>query len=341
MQGLGRAFALRERLRPALEQESPLKAMHLALARLHALRPEPSVRQRRGLLSMLAAFFRSLFRQGKSSPQVEAEPAPSGLETRPDPGTSAEGGVSTVLPEPQAETVADDEERPRAASVRPQGEEPDLPATAAECEKRGEECRQRGDGEAAERFLARALQLREKMPGPEHADVARVCNSLGELYKRMGELDKAAAMHERSLAIREGLWGGEHQEVAQSCTNLGSVYRQMGRFTEAEGLYRRALELDELLLGPEDPETATDFNNLAVLHFSMERYAEALRNIRRSIAIRELALGDAHPHLAQAFENCAVILRKLGRNREADEMKARGSEVRARFEKLLAEQQNG
>ncbi len=337
---------------PDADKDTSLKQMYKSLGQAHALKDECKEGGGHvGLLAALIAFILGILGLDKNSGDSHTKESAAADATATEPraeavsppteSRNADFSISVTKAAEGSDNGKDAApeavKRERPPSVRAPGEEPDLPGTAAECEKRAEECRLQGDGEAAERFLARALQLLEKLHGPVHRDVARACNSLGELYKQMGMLDRAEIMHERGLSIRETIWEGEHKEVAQSCTNLGSVFRQLGRLREAEALYLRALAIDEALLGSDDADTATDCNNLAVLYFGMERYAEALRSIRRAISIREKALGDAHPYLAQAFENCGAILRKLGRYREADEMMSKGGEVRSRHQSRMTE----
>lgn len=241
-------------------------------------------------------------------------------------------------PVPEEETTGPMVERTRAPSVRPADSEPDLPATATECEKRAAVYREEGRLREAEPFLARALQLQEKLHGQDHLESARAANALGELYRQLGELEQAEPLLERALDIRVSIWGDEHPEVAQSCTNLGSLRLAQGRMAEAEALYVRSLRMDESLFGLEHPNTATDCNNLAVLYFRMERFAEALRNIKRAMAIREVTLGEGHPLHAQACENCAAILRKLGRSREAEEIMSRARGAWRHFDAASEEQ---
>lgn len=262
------------------------------------------------VMHMIGRFFYQGRRRQQPSPRALPEASPASL-----PRKSAFS--LNKVEEPEAETVV---QRPRAPSVRPADSEPDLPATAAECEKRANAYIAKNRLREAEPFLARALQLLEKLHGPEHLESARAANALGELYRQLGELEQAEPLLERALNIRVSIWGDEHPEVAQSCTNLGSLRLAEGRTAEAEALYVRALRMDEALFGHEHPNTATDCNNLAVLYFRMERFAEALRNIKRAMTIREQILGEGHPLHRQACENCVAILRKLGRNREADEI---------------------
>jgi len=308
--------------------EPDLSPMREALGRAWGRRmilpavPEP---RREGLLGRLSGMLgRFFFRSRRPAP-----PEPPALPEAPRMRRPLEPArVVTVEPPASGEPAP----RPRAPSVRPADSEPDLPATAAECEKRAVIYRAQGRLREAEPFMARALQLQEKLHGPEHLESARAANALGELYRQMQELEQASPLLERALDIRVSVWGDEHPEVAQSCTNLGSLRLGEGRMAEAEALYVRSLRMDEALFGHEHPNTATDCNNLAVLYFRMERFAEALRNIKRAMIIREQTLGEGHPLHLQTCENCVAILRKLGRNREADEIQLRVRTLRTAAE---------
>lgn len=291
-----------------------------------AVLPEQDTARGGGVLGKLVSMLGRFFFRGRRAQ------APVAGGTKP-----AKSLVLVALAEKEKEEVEEPVvQRVRPASVRPPQSEPDLPATFAECLKRGDAYREAGRLREAEPFYARALQLQEKLDGEENLETARIANLLGELYRQLNELELSEPLLERALAIRVASWGDEHAEVAQSCTNLGSLRRAQGRRAEAEALYVRALRMDEALFGPDHPNTATDCNNLAVLYFVMERYAEALRNIKRAMAIREAALGKEHPQFVQACENCAAILRKLGRSREAEEIMQR-----VRYPRIQPDPQTG
>ena len=65
-----------------------------------------------------------------------------------------------------------------------------------------------GHYQKSEKFLQRALELREKTLNPEHPDVATSLNNLAAVYTRpKGSTGRRSRLYQRALAIREKAWG--------------------------------------------------------------------------------------------------------------------------------------
>lgn len=187
-----------------------------------------------------------------------------------------------------------------------------------------------GNYQESEKFLKRALELREKSLSPEHPDVAQSLNNLAGLYMEQGKYGEAETLFQRALAIREKVLGPENPDVAQSLNNLASLYHDQGKYGEAEPLYKRALAIDEKALGPEHPDVAGRLNNLASLYREQGRYNEAEPLCKRALAIFEKALGPEHPNVATCLKNYAALLKKMGRGAEAAPLEARAQAIRAK-----------
>ena len=86
-----------------------------------------------------------------------------------------------------------------------------------------------GEYARCERFLERALAIREKALGRAHPDLATSLNHLAELYSIQGQYAKAEPLYKRSLAICEKALGPEHPTVARSLENYALVLRTVGR----------------------------------------------------------------------------------------------------------------
>ena len=144
--------------------------------------------------------------------------------------------------------------------------------------------RAQGRYSEAERFLKRALVIREKSLGPNHADVGQTLNNLALVYRDQGKYGEAEGLFKRALAIREKALGANHPDVGQTLTNLANVYRDQGKYGEAEGPLKRALSITENAQGANHPDVAWGLNNMAILYEARGESGSALAYSRRATA---------------------------------------------------------
>jgi tetratricopeptide (TPR) repeat protein len=71
-------------------------------------------------------------------------------------------------------------------------------------------------------------------------------------------------------------------------------------------------------------------NNLALLYKAQGMYVEAEPLYKRSLAIMEKAFGPDHPNVATVCENMAECYKKVGKEKEAEELEARAREIRSK-----------
>ena len=86
------------------------------------------------------------------------------------------------------------------------------------------------------RFIARALAIREAALGPDHPDTATSLNNLAALHRARGEYDAAEPLFARALAIREAALGPDHPDTATSLNDLALLHRDRGEHDAAEPL---------------------------------------------------------------------------------------------------------
>ena len=127
----------------------------------------------------------------------------------------------------------------------------------------------RGNYDAAEPHLTRALAIREKIADRDHPDLARSQNNVGALYIAQGKLAKAEPLLKRALAIRNKAFGREHPDVAASLENLAMLYSALGKHAQAESLFTSAIEIWKNL--GDSRNLATSERNLANLRSKMMR----------------------------------------------------------------------
>jgi serine/threonine protein kinase/tetratricopeptide (TPR) repeat protein len=168
----------------------------------------------------------------------------------------------------------------------------------------------------AERFLQRALSIREKTL--ENAETARTICAMARLNHGRGNRDKAERLYRQSLAIREKVLGRDHPDVAESLSGLAGVL-SLKRIDEAERLARRSLSIREKALGENHPDVAESLSRLVELTMEIGKPSEIESHLRRAILIRETSLGQAHPDLAESLINLGVFFDKRSQCREAEE----------------------
>ncbi len=114
---------------------------------------------------------------------------------------------------------------------------------------------------------------------------------------------------------------------------------------EAESTLHRAITLHGKLHGLDDPGLSDLWYNLYDLYMHLERWAEAERALVRSIRLIEAAPDDLSSvpcfvedraqdkgfHVSSLCLVHADVLERLGRNREADQVRRRGEEGLQQF----------
>src|SRR5262249_29416813 len=104
---------------------------------------------------------------------------------------------------------------------------------------------QRGDGEAAQHHLERALALKQRLFGPHHPDVAVSLVNLGFALFAQAKYEAALGTFQRAHAIRERLFGETHPDVVSDLDDIAMVLLELGRNDEALAQGRRALAISE------------------------------------------------------------------------------------------------
>jgi serine/threonine protein kinase/tetratricopeptide (TPR) repeat protein len=168
----------------------------------------------------------------------------------------------------------------------------------------------------AERFLQRALSIREKTL--ENAETARTICAMARLNQGRGNRDKAERLYRQSLAIREKVLGRDHPDVAESLSGLAGVL-SLKRIDEAERLARRSLSVREKALGESHLDVAESLLRLVEVTLEIGKPSEIESHLRRAVSIRETSLGQSHPDLAESLISLGVFFDKRSQCREAEE----------------------
>jgi serine/threonine protein kinase/tetratricopeptide (TPR) repeat protein len=192
---------------------------------------------------------------------------------------------------------------------------PQDPRLAASLHNAGELYTRLEKYDEAERFLQRALSIREKTL--ENAETARTICALARLNHGRGIKDKAERLYRQSLSIREKVLGRDHPDVAESLSGLAGVL-SLKRIDEAERLARRSLSIREKALGENHPDVAESLSRLVEVTLETGKPGEVESNLRRAITIRENSLAQGHPDLAESLISLGVFLDKRSQCQEAE-----------------------
>ena len=159
------------------------------------------------------------------------------------------------------------------------------PQHADGCNLLGIVLQHKGASEEAERWIRRALALRED---------ARFFFALANLLHQSGRLEEAEASFRRTLELAPG--------QVDAWNNLGNLLGQTQRLTEAEAAYERAIAIR--------PDFAHAHNNLGNLFKATNRIAQAERAY--------LHVLELQPQHAEAWNNLGAVLKATGRAAEAE-----------------------
>ena len=96
-------------------------------------------------------------------------------------------------------------------------------------------------------------------------------------------------------------------------------------FQETGHLLEQVLTIQEKLLGPEHPDLAQTLNNLGVLRHTQGRQAEAEAFYLWALEICEAHRDPLNQDAVNLMQNYAAFLHEVGRNLEADAVKARAA----------------
>jgi len=184
----------------------------------------------------------------------------------------------------------------------------------------------------AERTYRRAIVMRETKLGLDDPEVALVLNNLAVTYKRQERIPEALDCLRRSLSIREAKLGPEHPNVGLVLINLANCLRLEKKYSEAEPVLTRAMAILE---NPPHQSYATAIDSLAGLRAAQGRYEEADQLYAQCLKLHESRPSSNLMELAETCERYAGVLYKLQKEKQADVLMAKVTELRGAREKLL------
>ncbi|MAQ18369.1 MAG: hypothetical protein CMN30_26670 [Sandaracinus sp.] len=156
----------------------------------------------------------------------------------------------------------------------------------------------RGNYEASERFMHRALELRKELaereadfdgtlsPGSKRS-IALSLNNLGLVYQDSGRFSEAKAAFEEALLLRQEI--GDRPGIAQTLNNLGTIHQDDGTDSRAIELFDEALDVARSV--GDRMRQSVILTNLGESHHRLGNAEEAIANLERAEEISR-TLGD-------------------------------------------------
>ena len=180
----------------------------------------------------------------------------------------------------------------------------------------------------AERFLRRALELKERFLGPLHRVCIRLLGSLAEVLRLAQKRGESLRLHRlvllrRRQAIQAGTQllrvdlpcgrYGQAELVALSYLLQAARSAKGKRYKELRHQCLAALYVREQALGPHHADLACVMDDLAELYNNHRRTEAALELYQRTLTLRRAWLGRFHPDVCLSLSAQVEIYR--GQNR--------------------------
>jgi len=137
--------------------------------------------------------------------------------------------------------------------------------------------------------------------GPKTGLYARAMANLAASHQLIGNSDRAIEVHQDALALKRDVFGPRHIEVAYSLNNLGNLYREMGQFPEAEANLMEALDIFQESLGPQHGNVGVVMIGIGNLLRDAERFDEARSYYADSLPILRQVFGDDSVRVIQSL----------------------------------------
>lgn len=191
---------------------------------------------------------------------------------------------------------------------------------------------QRERDEEAKTLILKSLAIMEAEFGSTSARLIGVLNNLGSICIAQNYEEEAVTHLTRAVDIVRQSFGSNPSEYARALNNLGVMFDRLRKHDEAQPILEESLAIREVTFGKEHPETATGCKNLGVNYFFQNRHAEAEDLYQKALAIREKEYGFDSPFVDMVLTDYINLLSSLDRPNEAEEMRQRSEEIRAKWD---------
>ena len=168
------------------------------------------------------------------------------------------------------------------------------------------------DYTSANKWLQKALTLRQTTPSPDSLLYASTISQLGILYKWQGSYAASRVAHQQALRIRERALGHHHPLVASSLFHIAVTHYFEADYPTSLRLYLAALQLQASTLGTHHADYAQTLNNLGSQYAAVGDFAKAQTYYEQAQQIRAQVLGYSHPDYLVGQNNLATAYMNQG-----------------------------
>ena len=168
----------------------------------------------------------------------------------------------------------------------------------------------------AEKFLARAIAIREKASGAQSAELTPDLSQLARVNAAKHNLPVAVGLYERVLKIQESKFSVNSPELLPTLDALATLALEQN--TDAEPLLKQTLSIREGNLGPNHVDVAKNLDRLTAVYTEQKRFAEAEKASEQALFIWTKELKPGSPELAEKYEQLAELYEALNRPVDAE-----------------------
>jgi heat shock protein HtpX len=190
-----------------------------------------------------------------------------------------------------------------------------------------------GQNDQAERRFREALRLFTESQGADSMNVAIAWSNLGVLYAETGRYEESLNTYDQSLRIRRKLTGDRSPSVALVENNRANCLRQMGRLDEAEQAAKNSIAV---LRETNSPTLPNALDTLGTIYLDCEHDEEALAALSESCALLRTQPKHDPETLLRYSERHAQALENLGRDEEAQNVRAAAAKETSQTRRTLA-----
>ena len=175
----------------------------------------------------------------------------------------------------------------------------------------------------AEKFTAKALEMREDNLGKTNMSVAASLNNYAVLHYNLGQYNESEKEFSKALGVIETNKQQTAMPYAILMNNQAILYQSMGRYEEAVSLLKKALQLAGQLEVSKARNHLKFFSNLALLYQQMGKYPEA-EEIYRGL---EKRLEKGKPEFANFLNNVAILAMLMKKEDRVEQMLKASAEI--------------
>lgn len=175
----------------------------------------------------------------------------------------------------------------------------------------------------AEKFTAKALEMRQEKLGETNMAVAASLNNYAVLHYNLGRYNESEKEFAEAMKVAEENKQQTAMPYAILLNNQAILYQSMGRYDEAVKQLKKALQLAGQLEVSKARNHLKFFSNLALLYQQMGKYTEA-EEIYRGL---EKRLERGKPEFANFLNNVAILAMLMKKEDKVEQMLKQSAEI--------------